>query len=273
MASVWFWTGTDASTTTNYNTQPDGSGSTGLPGAGDTLYITTPNTITAGLTALSAIALTNCIIPSNSVSQVTSGSALSVQATNLKYAGSGSLFSVTAATGITTCEVTTTGTFKLTGGTTTNLKAVSGTVNVDGAATVTNTYALGAAVTIASGAGTCTLLEASAGSVNSARTITTITLANSPQVTITGLSAATTVNISGGTFNFRSSGTVTTCNLRGGTLTPAGASSNPVITTLNTYGTDATTTYISQAGSVTIAAGSTNSYGFVTAQILDQPVA
>jgi hypothetical protein len=273
MANVWLYKGTDVSDTSNYASDPLGTTPTGaLPSAADNLYVTTPNTLNAGLTALAAIALTKFEVPASSLTQVASGSSISVQATTLKYSGQGALFSVTAATGITTCLVATVGsTFQLVAGTTTNLQVASGQVIINGSAIVTNLYNFGGSVTAAYLATAFTLVEGSSGQLNTSRAMTTCNNSGTHLSILSGTATATTVNLNGGTFNQRTAGTVTTVNARAGTLTPAGAVFDPVITTLNLYGNNNTLSYISTVGGVAFNPGSTNNLGQVTA-IVNNPV-
>lgn len=273
MARVFLYKGTDVSDTTNYAADQFGTGPTGaLPSGGDTLVITTPNTLNAGLTALAAIALAAVEVPAYSVTQVASGSSISIQATSMSYSGNGALFSVTAATGITTLNVASVGsTFQLVAGTTTNLKVSSGQVIINGSAIVTNLYNFGGSVTAAYLATAFTLVEGSSGQTVTNRTITTLNNSGTHAGVFNGIAAATTVNLNSGTVNHRSSGTLATVNARAGTLTPVGAPCSPVITTLNLYGSNATLSYIQTSGSISFSVGSTNNLGQVTA-IVNNPV-
>jgi len=279
VANIWLYQGTDASTTTNYNTAPDGSGSTGLPSAGDTLYITTPNELNAGLTALAAIALHSVYV--NGPTTVVAGSALSLQIASSYYlyyngtsgsSGSGT-FSVIGATGIANIIASPQGgALNIASGTVTNLFVTGGQVSIAGAATVTNIYNYGGTVITYSGAGSTTLLESTAGSTTSYRNMTTVNCHGSAQVVTAGTSTYTTVGITGGIFNSRSSGTMTTVNLKTGVLTPAGNTNTPTITNLNVFGTPQTTQYFQQVGAGAFNVTTLTNYGgFVPAVFTTQP--
>jgi hypothetical protein len=273
---VFLYKGTDVSDVTNYAASPDGTGPTGsLPSAGDTLVITTPNTLNAGLTALAAISLI-VEVPSYSVTQVASGSSLTLLATSMSYSGQGALFSVTASASgaavIASLTVATVGsTFQIVAGTVTNLKVSAGQVIINGSGIVTNLYNFGGSVTAAYYATGFTLVEGSSGQTLTNRNITTLNNSGTHLGIANGNAGITTANLNSGTINHRSSGTLTTVNARAGTFTPAGSVCSPLVGTLNLYGNNNTLSYVQTVGSISFSVTTTNNLGAVTA-IVNNPV-
>lgn len=258
MATIYFSTAptaTNFSTATNFNTAPDGSGSTGLPSAGDTLIFPGGNqTITAGFTGLSAIALAAVYVMPGCAISVASGQSLTLDVSSgsavFQYAGVGGEFNVTAGTGgIDSLQVNSSvGRFNLVGGTTAIAGAFGGQLFVGGSAVVTTLYGANSFIDIQANGTAITLMDIQASTVNVRRTVTTAQLTGNSTLITLDAAAITTANVNGATLNYRSYGTLGTCNLRAGVLTPAGALGNPTITTLNVYGSNATTQYISRSG-------------------------
>lgn len=259
MATIYYSsspTATNFATSTNFNTAPDGSGSSGLPTNGDTLIFSGGNqTITAGFTALSAVTLAAVYVNPGCAISVAAGSSLTLDVSSgsgvMQYSGVGGLFSVTAGSGgIDSLQVkSAAGQFRLVGGTTAVLGVFNGSCYVDGGAVVTTLYGANSFVNVEANGTGITTMDVQSVQANIRRNVTTMNLAANATVVTLDAAAVTTANINGATLNYRSYGTLGTANLKAGILTPAGALGNPTITTLNVYGTDQTTSYFASAGS------------------------
>lgn len=188
------------------------------------------------------------------------------------YSGTGGLFSVTAGSGgIDQLQVySSQGQFRLVGGTTPDLRILNGTCYVDGSAVVTACYMAGGSLDAQYNATAFTTLDVVGGSAIVRRAVTTLHTTAGASVVTLDLAPVTTANVNGGLFNPRSRSTITTCNLRAGTLTPAGGVLGPTITNLNVYGRKETTRYISSAGGVSFSATPTY-YGTTIAEKSDYP--
>lgn len=263
MATVYFLgnaSATDFSVGTNFNTAPDGSGSSGAPSSGDTLVFASGNqTISAGFAALAGVALARVEVRPGCAVSVSAGQSLTLDVSSgsgyMSYSGHGGLFSVTAGSGgIDRLDVfSSTGNFRLVGGTTADLRIMNGSVYVGGSAVVTACYMAGGSLEAEVNGTAFTTLDVSGGSATVRRGITTLHLTSGGSVVTLDVAPITTANINSGRFNPRSRSTIGTCNLRGGELTPAGGY-GPTITTLNVYGRKETTRYVSSAGGVAFAA-------------------
>ena len=180
----------------------------------------------------------------------------------LRVNAAGGYYNITAgALAITTIEAAQrSGELRVVSGTTTNLKAYSGTTYVDGAAVVTTIYNFGGTVNALAGAGTTTTFNSSAGVSNCRRTITTVNADGSTFFSQLDNAVITTANV-GGSATYRhnavSSGTnpltstLTTLNLAGRfRFLVAGALANPIATTVNV---NSRGYFQTRSGSVTLA--------------------
>lgn len=124
------------------------------------------------------------------------------------------------------------------GGTTTTLRGISGSIEVGANAVVTNIVNDGSTINIQDNGTAVTSLVMSSGRCVSRRAVTTWTQDGSSQGLILDDEAITTLNINGDSyFNHQSTGTIGTMNKYGNAMyTPAGALQDTVVTTINNYG-------------------------------------
>jgi hypothetical protein len=250
--SIHHWTGLsgDHNIGTVGNWYNETAGATTVSfGDGDTLYIiagSDTSDITTGTLGPTQFAGVYISFDRNIG---TSSASITVNASNgaaiLQYSGTGSYCNITAgASGITNAKIVSTGpgTFRLAGGTTTNLEVGQGAnVTVDPSAVVTNGYTSGGSIVADTGTA-FTSLVVTAGTVQTARNITNAEAYGSGSLLVMTQAAtfATSGKIMGGArANFRNNQLVTIAAPTVGAnsrLDAVGATRNIVANNITRYG-------------------------------------
>lgn len=193
--------------------------------------------------------------------------------TDITYQGGGSqwAFDAQAANAIDDIHVNTIGKLTVTKSTEAtaidNVYVSAGTVNIRGSLKPT-VRVFGGEVDIRGG-DTVATLDCLAGRTVCKDGVTTLSSTGPARVTIDEAASVGTANVSGGLVNLRSTGTTTTLNHKGGTVTPDGASGTHTITTANVYGTNATTSFITKVGLSEFSIGTANYFGTVSPKASD----
>lgn len=189
------------------------------------------------------------------------------------YQGAGSQwsFDAQAANAVDNIEINTIGSVTVTKSSEAtaidNVYVSRGTVQIRGALKP-NVYSFGGEVDIRGG-GTVALLDCTGGRVTCQDAVTTLSETGQAIVVITEGASVGTANVNGGRLNLRSSGTTTTLNQKGGTVSPEGSNGTHTITTANLFGTNQTTSFVSRVGLSKFTVGTMNKVGTVSEKSSD----
>jgi hypothetical protein len=281
MAAKYYRANNGLNDTSSWSLTPNGATGAAVPQTGDDVYFleltgeitddliffatNVPDTITVGPGCRLTIG------PGNSM-RVGDGTNT---CDSITYQGSGAQwsFDAQAANAIDDIHINTIGAVTVTkSGEATaidNVYVSRGTVNIRGALKP-NVYSFGGEVDIRGG-GTVALLDCTGGRITCQDTVTTANTTGQAIVAVTEAASVTTANVNGGRLNLRSTGTTTTLNQKGGTVTPEGNIGTHTITTANLFGTNQTTRFVSSVGLSALSVGALNKFGSVTEVGQDQP--
>jgi len=266
----WLGVDGDLSNTANYSTGA-------LPSAGDSLQISQGSiSITTGLTALSAIALSGLLITNGFTGNIgTNGTSIELLVNNATagtiYIAMGGAYiyaKITSynVTGPVTKDITVgstgSGTFYLTAGSFANCKFVGGSTGrcvIGSGVTMGDVYSAGASIDVTPAFTTC-ILNGGGSSVLRAD-VTTVTLGANTACTLEGTGVdVTTINCHGGSRLIlnnggATAGVITTANAYPGSYIANGGKYDNTITTLNAW--VGSTQVLQQASSKTTATTTT----------------
>jgi hypothetical protein len=281
MAAKYYRANNGLNDTSSWSLTPNGATGAAVPQTGDDVYfLELTGEITDDLTFFATNVPDSITVGPGCRLTIGAGSSMRVgDGTNtcedITYQGSGSqwAFDAEAENAIDDIRINTIGSVTITKSDEAtaidNVYVSRGTVNIRGDLKP-NVYSFGGEVDIRGG-GTVAVLDCLGGRVTCQDTVTTLSATGQAIVSVTEAASVTTANVNGGRVNMRSTGTTTTLNQKGGTVTPEGGIGTHTITTANLFGTNQTTRFVSNVGLSALSVGTTNKFGTVTEVGNDQP--
>jgi hypothetical protein len=273
MAAKYYRANNGLNDTSSWSLTPNGATGAAVPQTGDDVYfLELTGEITDDLTFFATNVPDSITVGPGCRLTIGAGSSMRVgDGTNtcedITYQGSGSqwAFDAEAENAIDDIRINTIGSVTITKSDEAtaidNVYVSRGTVNIRGDLKP-NVYSFGGEVDIRGG-GTVAVLDCLGGRVTCQDTVTTLSATGQAIVSVTEAASVTTANVNGGRVNLRSTGTTTTLNQKGGTVTPEGGIGTHTITTANLLGTNQTTRFVSNVGLSALSVGTTNKFGTV----------
>jgi len=274
MAAKYYRANNGLNDTSSWSLTPNGATGAAVPQTGDDVYfLELTGEITDDLTFFATNVPDSITVGPGCRLTIGAGSSMRVgDGTNtcedITYQGSGSqwAFDAEAENAIDDIRINTIGSVTITKSDEAtaidNVYVSRGTVNIRGDLKP-DVYSFGGEVDIRGG-GTVAVLDCLGGRVTCQDTVTTLSATGQAIVSVTEAASVTTANVNGGRVNLRSTGTTTTLNQKGGTVTPEGGIGTHTITTANLFGTNQTTRFVSNVGLSALSVGTTDKFGTVT---------